>query len=120
MAEALSTFNAMAAGVVAVLAALSSAVGQQRPRWLDLAVRGLEAALVLRALVGVGQMLGGQQQVHSVTHIGYLISSVAILPLALESMEGDQSRWSAAVISVACLAVLVIAIRLQVTAGGHA
>lgn len=118
--EALSVLVAVAAGVVAVAAAISAATGQDRPKAIDLSLRVLEGGLVVRALAGVGRMLGGQQEVHSATHLGYLIASVAIVPVATGALEGDRSRWSTAVVAVACLAVVVIVIRLQVTATGHA
>lgn len=120
MAGLLSTTIAAAAGVIAVAATISFLLGRERPKPIDVSVQGLEALLVLRALVGVGQMLGGQQEVHSVTHIGYLIASVAIIPITAGTLEGDRSRWSAAVIAVACLAVVVIVIRLQMTATADA
>ncbi len=65
-------------------------------------------------------MVSGRYDFPGATHIAYLICSVAILPVTLASVEDDRSHWSTAVVAVACLAVLVIAVRLQMTWAGRA
>jgi heme A synthase len=98
------------------LAALACfAVLRARPPALDTMVYLLEGALAVRAMLGVGAMVSGRHAVPGTTHIAYLVCSVAILPVMLATLVDDRSRWSAAVIGVACLAILVIAIRLEMT-----
>jgi hypothetical protein len=49
------------------------------------------------------------------TYVGYLITSVGLLPLALQSVDEDESVWSVWVIAIAAVAVTVVGWRLMVT-----
>ncbi len=118
MIDSLTTAIAIYAGFVTVVALGCFAVVKGRPFFLDSMVFILEAALLIRAMVGVAAMATGRHDVPGATHIAYLISSVAILPVMFTSLIDDRSRWSAAVIAAACLAILVIAIRLEITWSG--
>ncbi len=106
-----------AAGIV-LFATVAFVREQPRPLLLDRAVIVLEGVLLVRAAVDVVLMLTGSQLAHDATHLGYLVSSVALLPCALQFLEGDRSKWSTLVLGVATLAVLVVAVRLEVTASG--
>lgn len=117
MVATLTTVAAVLCGLVAVYAVGMFASGRQRPRGLDLSVWVLEGVLVLRAMIGIGRMVGDDEST-SVTHIGYLAISVAILPLVMNMLQGDRSRWSSAVVGVAAVVILVVVVRLQVTNGG--
>jgi heme A synthase len=86
-----------------------------RPRFLDAMVLSLEGLAVVRAMLGVGAMASGSHAVPGVTHLAYLVTSIAVLPLLISTLDEDRSHWSAAVIAVGCLAVLVVALRLQAT-----
>jgi hypothetical protein len=115
--DALTTVAAVLCGVVAVYAAGMFASGRNRPRGLDLMVWVLEGVLALRAMVGIARMATDDEST-SVTHVGYLAISVAIVPLVVNMLQGDRSRWSSAGLGVAALVVLVVVLRLQVTTGG--
>jgi hypothetical protein len=95
-------------------------VVKARPFFLDSMVFILEGALAIRAMLGAASMLTGRHAVPGATHIAYLISSVAILPVVIATLIDDRSRWSAAVVAVTCLAILVIAVRIQMTWSGSA
>ena len=95
--------------------ALLDSTGTDRVRSTS-ASTSLEGALAIRAMIGVGQIVSGDEA-RSVTHIGYLVASVAVLPLVLNTLEGDRSKWSSAILGVAALVVLVVVLRLQVTTG---
>src|SRR5262249_48357062 len=112
----LTTAIAIAAAALAVGCATIFLLDRERPKAIDRCAYGLEAALAIRAMIGVAQMVSGDEA-RSVTHIGYLVASVAILPLVLNTLEGDRSKWSSAILAVGCLVVLVVEIRLQVTTG---
>jgi heme A synthase len=104
------------AALVTVLAVVVAVRRGERPGWLDQMVWMLEVLLVVRGLAGVGTVLGADPPDSMSTHVGYLVSSVCVLPIAMRSVEGDRARWSSAVVAVAALAVTVIAVRLQMTA----
>jgi heme A synthase len=105
---------------VALAAAGCFALRRPRPLLLDKLVLGLEGALVVRAMLGVGAMASGSHPYPGATHVAYLLTSVAILPIMGASLADDRSHWSAAVVVVACLALVVIAVRIQMTWSGHA
>ena len=104
------------AALVAVLAVTAAARGAERPRWLDQMAWMLELLLVVRALVGLGPLLGGDRPESTSTYVGYLVASVCVLPIAMRSVQDDRATWSAAVVAAAALAVGVVAVRLQMTA----
>jgi hypothetical protein len=49
------------------------------------------------------------------TYVGYLMTSVALLPIAMQAVEEDESVWSAWVIAIAAVAVSVVGWRLMAT-----
>jgi hypothetical protein len=104
------------AALVAVLALVVTLRHGERPGWLDQMVWMLEVLLVVRGLAGLGTVFGDDPPDSMSTHVGYLVASVCVLPIAMKSIEGDRAVWSSAVVAVAALAVTVIAVRLQMTA----
>lgn len=104
------------AALVTVLAGIVVLRRAERPAWLGQMVWMLEALLVVRALAGIGTVTGDNPPPSVSTHVGYLVASVCVLPIAMRSVEGDRAVWSSAVIAVAALATTVIAVRTQMTA----
>ncbi|GAW48765.1 MULTISPECIES: hypothetical protein [unclassified Nocardioides] len=104
------------AALVTVLALVVVLRRGDRPPWLDQMVWLLEVLLVVRGLAGLGTVFGDDPPDSLSTHVGYLVSSVCILPIAMKSVEGDRAVWSSGVVAVGALAVTVIAVRLQMTA----
>jgi hypothetical protein len=104
------------AALVTVLALVVAVRRRERPAWLDSMVWMLEVLVIIRALAGLGTVLGDDRPDSLSTHVGYLLSSVCVLPIAMKSIDGDRALWSSAVVAVAALAVAVIAVRLQMTA----
>lgn len=102
--------------LVVVLALVVALRRDERPGWLDQLVWMLEALLVVRALAGLGPLLGDDRPDSTSTYVGYLLASVCVLPIAMQSIKDDRAVWSSAVVAVAALAVGVIAVRLQMTA----
>ena len=101
--------------LVAILALLAARRGD-RPAWLDQMAWMLEFLLVIRALAGLGALSGDDQPGSMTTYVGYLLASVCVLPIALQSVKGDRAGWSSAVVAVAAVAVSVLVVRLQQTA----
>ena len=101
--------------LVALLAAFAAWRWRARPPWLTSTVWMLEFLHGIRALGGVGDLLGGDRPGSMTTYVGYLITSVALLPIALQAVEDDESVWSVWVIAIAAVAVSVVGWRLVVT-----
>ena len=103
------------ASLVVVLALVVAFRRRERPGWLDQMVWMLEALLVVRALAGLSAFSGDGPDSTS-TYVGYLLASVCVLPIAMQSVKDDRAVWSSGVVAVAALAVAVVAVRLEMTA----
>jgi hypothetical protein len=101
--------------LVALVAGWSAYRWRARPPWLDSMAWMLEALLALRALAGFGAMLAGHDPDADSTHVGYLLASVCIVPLALRSVQDDDGAWSVGVVGVAAATVAVISVRIVMT-----
>jgi hypothetical protein len=75
----------------------------------------LEAALVVQALLGAVALLAGGHAAEPAVHAGYLVASPLVLPLVLPAAAGQRGPWQAVITALACLAVLVVVLRLQAT-----
>lgn len=102
--------------LVFVLALVTAVRRQERPRWLDQMAWMLEVLLVVRALAGLGPLVGDDPPDSTSTYVGYLVASVCVLPIAMQSVRDDRAVWSSAVVAVAALAIAVVAVRLEMTA----
>ncbi|MFE2755304.1 hypothetical protein ACFXGA_25205 [Actinosynnema sp. NPDC059335] len=115
---------ASALTVVALVAALWSLVLVITDRPVTLATKptlGLAAVVVLlevgllaQAVVATALVLGGDRgDLDLPTFFGYLLASVAVLPVGAFWALGDRSRWGAGVLAVACVSVPVMILRLN-------
>ena len=103
------------AALVAVAAAYAAFRWRERPPWLASMAWMLEVLLVIRALAGLGVLAAGNQPEDSATHVGYLVASICVVPLALRSVQDDHGAWSLGVLGVAAVAVGVISVRMVMT-----
>jgi len=101
--------------LVALVAGWSAYRWRRRPPWLESMAWMLEALLALRAVAGLGALLSGHRPGEVSTHVGYLLASVCIVPLALRSVQDDDGAWSLGVVAVAAITVAVISVRIVVT-----
>jgi threonine/homoserine efflux transporter RhtA len=103
------------AGLVLLVALYSAYRWRARPPWLDSMAWMLEFLLAVRAVAGAGALLSGDRPDSLATHVGYLVASVCVVPIALSSVRDDESTWSVGVLAVAALAVGVISVRIMTT-----
>jgi uncharacterized membrane protein YedE/YeeE len=101
--------------LVALVAAFAAYRWRQRPPWLDSMAWMLEFLLGVRAVAGLGSVLAGHRPESYSTHIGYLLASVCVMPLALRSVQDDQGAWSLGVVGVAAVAVAAMSVRIVMT-----
>ena len=71
----------------------------------------LEAGLVVQAVVGIAQVVGGSGD-PTVTFVGYLLAVLVVLPLGLLWSLGERSRGATAVLIVALVTVAFLVLRL--------
>lgn len=121
MIDALSlaiTVTCGAAGLAVFGAALLS-----RYRWRAAlpTVILLETALLIQAILDIAGLLGGHHPAEPATHLAYLVTSLAVLPVAGSQVVRDDGRWAGILLAVALIALAIIVVRLQTTwrpAGG--
>ena len=113
--DQISWVVAGSATLIALLAGFSAYRWRERPPWLESMAWLLEGLAALRAVAGLGVLLSGTKPEALSTHVGYLIASVCILPLALRSVQDDHGAWSLGVVGVAAAAVAVISVRMVMT-----
>jgi hypothetical protein len=82
----------------------------------------LEFGLVVQAIIRAAGIAAGDQPARPTTHAGYLAASVVLLPLLLgigrpsrEEQNRSEAAWRSAVIATACLAVMVVVVRMIAT-----
>ncbi len=101
--------------LVALVAGYAAYRWRERPPWLDSMAWMLEALVVLRAVAGLGVVLSGERPDSVSTHVGYLLASVCIVPLAVRSVQDDHGGWSLGVVGVAAAVVAVVSVRIVMT-----
>jgi predicted transcriptional regulator len=79
----------------------------------------LEVGLLVQAVAGVVNVLGADRELDRVTFVGYLIGAAVVLPLGAFWSLAERSRWGAGVLTVACLSVPVMILRLNMIWSGH-
>ena len=112
----------MTSALVAVVSGLSVAVAAWsgltaardrrvgRPHLVALAL--VEAALLVLVAVLAADALDGTRPAELVTAVAYLVLAPLLLPAAALWCLADRSRYSALVLTVACLGLAVVAYRM--------
>jgi hypothetical protein len=71
---------------------------------------GLVAVLVLFAVVG---LFDGSRPSDIATFAGYLITTLAFVPVAFVLARMEPTRWGSLILGVACLVMPVLVLRLE-------
>jgi hypothetical protein len=111
--------DALAIGIItaALLLAAWSLVGVVRDRPPDrrqlAGAAVLELALLIQEAIATDRLVRGHRPDELATFIGYLVASLAILPLGVWLGLLERTRWGTAIIGFACLVIPVLVVRLQ-------
>ena len=107
------------ATVVAVLSLLLGAwagarLARDRPVILRQLIAGgvVELALLVQVVTAAVQAGRGHVLADPVTFWGYLVFALVVLPAAAVWAFADRTRWSSAVLLVACLTLAVMELRM--------
>jgi hypothetical protein len=121
LATALTVVALVAALWSLVLAVLDHPITLRTKPTLGLAavVLLLEAGLLVQAVTGVIAMLGTDRDLDRATFVGYLLGAVVVLPLGAVWSVAERSRWGAGVLTITCLSVPVMILRLDQLWAGH-
>jgi hypothetical protein len=121
MSPHLAATIALYAGFVACWAVGAAVLRRSPGRTQRPALVALQLAAALQAVLDVAGLLGGHRPPSPAVHLGYVVASVVVLPIALSSAGADDDDpWRAAIVAVGCVATAVVALRLRVTWGFRA
>ena len=88
-----------------------------RERWLGsgqvVALVALELVLLAQAVAAAARIVGGERPEQFGTFVGYLVTSVAVLPLAMVLSFMERTRWGSVIAGVAAVVVAVLTLRLR-------
>lgn len=118
LATAVIAVALVLAGGTALLALLNRRAG--RPVLAALAV--LEVVVLVQTVAAVVLLVSGQRPAGAVVEfLGYHLATLLALPAGVGWSKSDRSRWSTGVLTVACLSVAVMTVRMnQIWAGAGA
>jgi hypothetical protein len=111
----LATLTIVAALVLAAWA-LVAAVRKRPPdrsHFVGLAVLGL-IVIALTVAAGVA-IAGGERPASMATFLGYLVTIVCLPPLGWVLARMEPTRWGSVIVTVVCLVVPVLVLRLEQT-----
>lgn len=115
MIESLALTTTVVCVVAAVVVLVRAAGGHHR--WAAVAplLLILQIALLLQAVVDVVGLLRGHHPAETATHLAYLLTSLAVLPVATGQAGRDDGRWAGVLVGISLLAVAVVVVRMQTT-----
>lgn len=116
------TYVALAAAVWAAVLVVVNKPIQLREwhgLWLYGLVALLEVGLLGQLVVGIVKMATDDRQVAGLEFLGYLLTSLVILPLAGVWALAERTRWGPVVMVVGCLTIPVLIIRLEQVWNAH-
>ncbi|MFI6029862.1 hypothetical protein [Amycolatopsis magusensis] len=86
---------------------------------LLVAVGLLELGLLAQAVAGGFLLAATDRPLETFSFLAYLVGPVLIVPLATAWSMAERSRWGPGVLVIGCLAIPVMAVRLQQIWAGH-
>jgi hypothetical protein len=111
-------FTAVAASVAAIAAVLGVVLGLAGRKPSDLSLAGpalVELLLVAQLVIAiVAPFTGNRPSGNPVEFYAYLISALIIPPAAIFWALTERTRWSVVVVGIACFAVAVMLVRMQI------
>ncbi|ROT32303.1 hypothetical protein [Micromonospora sp. HM5-17] len=75
----------------------------------------VELALLALAVTALVAWVGGEQPAEAGTFAGYLVTLVCLPPLAGVLARMEPTRWGSVIVTVVCLVIPVVVVRLQQT-----
>ena len=92
-------------------------VAAARDRWIDVThlvgLALIEGLLLVQAALALAAIGGGHRPGEYVTFVGYLVTSVLMLPAAVGLALLEKTRWGSVIAGSASVVAAVLTIRLQ-------
>jgi hypothetical protein len=120
---AVLTYVALAGAVWAAVLVIANKPVELR-EWHGLWLYGglvlLEVGLLAQLVVGIVELANDDRAVEAATFVGYLVTTVLVLPIAGFWALLERTRWGPVVMVVGCLTIPVLIVRLRQVWDGHA
>ncbi len=110
--------NALSAVLITVSLLIAAwsivlAVLDRRPGdWIVYALGGLELLLLAQLVVAIVELVSGRHPASTATFVAYAVGALLVAPAGLLWSLAERSRSSTLVITVACLALPVMTVRM--------
>jgi hypothetical protein len=101
--------------VLAAVLGWHAVTGKQRGPRAIAAVVLVQAAAMLLVVVDAVRSIGDRGGSDLVVHLAYLVTAVIVLPVSFTVAGADRTRWGNAAMSVGCLLMAVVVVRVQQT-----
>jgi hypothetical protein len=102
------------AALAVALLCLVAAVRNRPPDLSHYAGAALvEVAALVLTVAAVVAMIGGDRPTEVGTFVGYLFTFLALPPVAIALARLEPTRWGSVILTVACLVMPVLVVRLQ-------
>lgn len=75
----------------------------------------VEIGVVVQAVLAVGDLIGGHRPPSLATFLGYLLTTLLVLPFTAAIALEERTRWGSGTLAVGFLTVSVLMLRLTVT-----
>lgn len=111
MIDPLQTILIVAALLLALVTGVYVALDRSPDRVLIALLAVLELGLVVQAVIGIAQLVGGSDD-PGITFVGYLLAILLVIPAGLIWSLGERSRGATAVLLVALVTVAFLVVRL--------
>jgi hypothetical protein len=103
--------------VASLLVAAWCFVAARRDRWIDWSHLGglivVEAALIAQGVVAVVRIARGEHPAQFATFLGYLVTSLVMVPLVVVLSFMERTRWGSVIAGSGAVVVAVLVLRLQ-------
>lgn len=103
----------IAALALAAWAGLTALLDRAAGRPHEAGAALVEAVLLALTAVTLAAIAGGERPVQPAVFAGYLIATLALLPVAVVLARMEPTRWGAAILGGAALIIPVLIVRLQ-------
>ncbi|MGH3942229.1 MAG: hypothetical protein ACRDTG_27140 [Pseudonocardiaceae bacterium] len=114
MIDPLATVVIIVALTLAAGTALLAALNRSAGRVVLGALGVVEVLVVAQAMAAVVLLLTGDRPASSVVEfVGYHLATLLVVPAGVVWSLGDRSRWGVGVLTVACLSVAVMTVRMN-------
>jgi hypothetical protein len=111
--DAVSTAVIIASLALAAWGALTAVLDRPAGRSHEAGAALVELGLVALAVGAVAGMVSGDGPAEPAVFVGYLITTLALLPAGVIMARMEPTRWGSAIIAGAALVVPVLIVRLQ-------